>query len=388
MEGHDNLGGVRLVKAALLYADRVRLYSLMSSMLSMVLRQRDFTPKQQLELVEMVAPHITSEKDAEQMLAFLREYKEGFPNRPRWERRVLRKRFPKLLSKHWRSVKETAVSLAKEAKADSIECAVHSGILELHTFEGTDDDRTALEFIADCITTASKSPLLESRLPKTSERDARMLREFVDGVCNAVSDGSTHPLFDTETSELVRESIQKERIAVSEPDIDRGKNSGLAGHLLERLPLFDQASVDEILDIRRKLDKPLTRFRGAIVRFADGIRSASWDRDFHSEAEKVFYRDVGPAVLDIEDAVKSNRLLASILRRFVDKSLVLPAGSLFSLVISKLSSLPEEVALSLGVGISSTAVVYDAYREWQREKQATEQNQLFFYYQAQERLSG
>jgi hypothetical protein len=103
----------------------------------------------------------------------------------------------------------------------------------------------------------------------------------------------------------------------------------LAGHLLARLPSFEQASIDEIIDIRTELDNPLTRFRGAVIKFSDQIRSASWDQDFTSDAETVFHKEVKPSVLEIEEAIKSNRYLDSLLRKFVDKPLVLPLHSLY-----------------------------------------------------------
>jgi len=378
---------LRLVRAALLYADRVKLYSLTASLLFMVLRQREFSPDQQLKLLETVVPYLVSEQDARGIQAFLAEYKHGFPDRSRHQRRALQKQFPRFLAQKWKTVEEAALKLAKQAKADSIERAVQSDLLELHTFEGTDRDQVVLEFIGDCIASATKSPLVKSRLPEMQERDRKIITEFVEGVCGAVSDGSTYPLFDTQTSELVRESIQEGRLAVSESDIERGKHSGLAANLLERLPLFDQASVDEILDIRRELERPLVRFRAALIQFSEEIRSAPWDEDFPKEAEKVFYRDVGPAILDIEDEANSNKLLVSVLRRFADKSVVLPVGSIFSLAISQLSSLPSDIAFSLGIGIPSLAIVYDAYREWRQKGRMIERNHLFFYYKARKRLS-
>ncbi len=379
---------LRLVKAGLLYADRVKLYSLTASMMRMVLRLGDIAPKQQLEFLQKVIPYITSKKDAKELLAFLRRYKKSLRNKhPSRDELALRAQLQKLVAEQWSNVRKTAIEMEKKAGVDSMDRAVQSGLLELHTFEGTDNDEMVLEFMTDCIAGASQSPLLTHRVSEMSKRNDNMIREFVEGVSRAVSDGSTYPLFDDLTRELVKASIDEEQIAVSESAVHRGRHSGLAGHLLERLPLFDQASVDEILDIRRELDKPLTRFRGAMIKFSEEIKSAYWDEDFSSDAEKVFYRDVKPAILDIEEAVKSNNYLAALLRKFVDKPVVVPAGSVFSVLMSQLSSLPDEVALSLGIGISSAAIVFDAYKDWKQKKQAIEQNHLFFYYQAQKRLS-
>ena len=66
--------------------------------------------------------------------------------------------------------------------------------------------------------------------------------------------------------------------------------------LLRRLPLFEDAPVDEILSIRRELDGSLIRFRDAVARFSDGMRAAGWDPEFVDDAEDVFVREVEPAV--------------------------------------------------------------------------------------------
>ncbi|WP_164907508.1 hypothetical protein [Clostridium septicum] len=46
------------------------------------------------------------------------------------------------------------------------------------------------------------------------------------------------------------------------------KNANVASDLILRLPVFENASVDEIIDIRRELDKYVNNFRGAIVDYS------------------------------------------------------------------------------------------------------------------------
>ena len=90
--------------------------------------------------------------------------------------------------------------------------------------------------------------------------------------------------------------------------------------------------------------------------------------------------------MDIEEQVKSNKFLATLIRKVVEKPTVLPTGSLLSMAISHFSSLPKELAASLGVGVASASLIYDAYDEWTKKKQATEKNQLYFYYGLGKRL--
>jgi hypothetical protein len=380
---------LRLVKAALLYADHTKLYSLTASMMQMISRLGDSSLKQQLDLFEMVVPYLAPEDSAAELLAGLERYKRLVRQRTIRNRRdqLFKTGFQRILAKYSDDIKDKATELARDAGIDSINLAVESGLLELHTFKGTDDERTILRFTADSVGRASGSPVWALRASESSALDDEIIWEFVERVSSAVSNGLTYPLFDGKTSDLVQALVREKHIDISDSDVDRGKHSGLAGHLLQRLPLFDQASIDEILDIRQELDRPLVRFRGAIVKFSQDIESAHWDKDFASDAEQVFYRDVAPAILDIEEAVKSNRLLTVILRRFVDKPMTLVQGSLLSIVLSQVSQLPEEIVLGLGVAASSAAVVYDAYREWEEKRKEVEKNQLYFYHQAQKRLS-
>ena len=379
---------LRLVKAALLYADRTTLYSLKSSVIMMVLRAGDFSPKHQLAFLETVIPYISTKDQSRSLSSGLEKYKRIIRiKHPSRQELLFRRQLENTISEQWGNFRAIALKIAAESHIESIERAVQSGLLDLPSFEGTDTNETVVEFMADCVAKASGSPLLPLRSPMMDSHDNKLIGEFVENVSGAVSDGSTYPLFDAQTSELISAGIRANKISVSESGISRGKQVGLAGHLLERLPLFEQATVDEILDIRKELDKPLIRFRKAMIESSESIKSASWDEDFPPEAEMVFHRDVRPAVLDLEEQVKSNSLLTSLLRKFADKPVILPAGSIFSVVMSNLSSLPQEIAFSLGIGVASAAIVYDAYNDWKQKKQVVEQNLLYFYYQSEKRLS-
>jgi hypothetical protein len=157
--------------------------------------------------------------------------------------------------------------------------------------------------------------------------------------------------------------------------------------LFERLPLFDQATVNEILDIRRELETPLTRFRSSIIRFSDSIRTAAWDEDFSFEADQIFQRDVQPAVLDLEEAVKTNKYLIALLRKVVDKPLTIPSASALGILMSKLSALPDIASQAFGLASASGLLAYDAYKDWLKDKRKIEENQLYFYYKAGTLLS-
>ncbi len=379
---------LRLVKAALLYADVTTLYSLTCSSILMVLRAGELGIKHKLNLIEKVVPYLSGGKDTKKTISSLKDYRKKIRIKHP-DKRLLsdRKRIEDGFEQHWQGIKHSVLELAKQSHIASLEPAFQSGLLRLHTFEGADSDDAVVDFMADCVIRASGSPLLAAQASDIDNRGNKIITEFVNCISDAVSDRSTYPLFDHQISELVSAGIQAKKIVVSESGVDRAKQVGLAGQLLQSLPLFDQATIDEIIDIRRELDKSLVRFRKAMIEFSDDIKSASWDDDFPYDAESVFHKEVRPAILDIEEAVKSNNLLVSLIKKFADEPLVLPAGSMFSIAISTFASLPQEISASLGIGIPAAAIVFDAYDEWKKKNQTIESNLLYFYYRAQKRLS-
>ena len=375
---------INLVKAALLYADKVKLYSLKTSAISMASRIGDLPINSRFTFLERVIPFLTAPDGGTSLLSRLAEYKKLLSKKHLGSREIIaKKQLERFFEDNWTEIKKTAKNFIDLSQIEQLNLATQTGILELHKFQNTDQDRATIDFMVESVAAARAQ---FNQKTKISSQDESWIQEFAENICEAVSDGSTYPLFDELTRELVNKGIKEQIIDVSKSGIDRGKQVGLASQLFERLPLFEQASVDEILDIRKELEKPLVRFRSAIIRFSEDIKSASWDKDFAPEAEKVFYREVELAILEIEDATKSNQFLTSMVRKFVDKPLILTTGSVLSIALSQIPTLPHEIAVSLGISFSSAAIIYDAYDEWKKKKQAIEQNLLYFYYKTRQHL--
>jgi hypothetical protein len=351
---------LQVLKAALLYADKVKLCSLTTSMLLSMLAIRDLKPVQQIALLESLVPIIVPDPvEASDQLASLQTLRQLCTKRNLNKQELLQRAqaMPRL-ARHWNEIRVIINDMLVKAGMGSLLDIAQTGALEVHFFG-----------------TSGKSD------------NGSMVQEYLEVLTSAISDGSTYPLFDAQAGDLIRLGLKEGKIAVSEAGVTRGKHSGLAAHLIERLPLFEDASVDEILDIRRELEVPLVRFRSGIIKFAGDIKTASWDEDFPFEADQVFLRDVEPAILDIEEAVRSNNYLGMLTRKFADKPLAVPGGSALAMLMSHWSDIPGVVAQAIGVGAASALVAFDAYKDWQEQHQTTEQNQLYFYYKAGRLLS-
>ena len=201
-----------------------------------------------------------------------------------------------------------------------------------------------------------------------------------------MTDSTTHPLFDDGTGSIVKLGIEVGLISPTATRVAQAKQTQLAANVLNRLPLFDDASMNEILDVRRELEGHLVRFRSAIMKYADMIKIASWDSEFSAEAEEVFHREIEAAVLDIEGAVRTNPSLLELATR---KLVGAPAlsTSVFSFIVAQLTSLTTITNLAMAASVGASTAVYDAFKESQKAQRAVEQNQLYFYYRAGELLT-
>lgn len=343
---------LRMVKAALLYGDAAKLCSPTSSIMLQVLVLGELKTKQQLEFLESIAPQLT--KDVEQVTRVQQAInvyrqlnrKSGTGKRLNQAELKLQMMLKQGFTEQWVGVKEIVNKMAEEAGAAGLIRALQSGLLELHPFNDWEGDG--------------------------------VVKEFWSVVSGAVLDGTTYPLFDQPTGDLVRAGIKEGIVEVSDAARARAQHSALAGHLLERLPLFDEATIDEILDVRRELDKPLVRFRSAMIKFSEDMKSAAWDADFQDDVATIFYRDVAPAILDIEEQVKSNKQLLPLANKLLGD---LGTGTLVAILVSQ-AQVPDVLAQALGVGVGGLRVAQNVRDTWKEKQSKVEQNQLFFYYRA------
>ena len=364
-----------LVKVALLYADRARLFS---PGVSAIMHTRGLenlkTPQQRRGwLVDYFTMQILSNPYKSPIAHLL-------PNLGMLARskdtdravigRVVKNNLHRILGDDfdfgdddWEQRAREMWGIGEHAGADGLVEARDAGLLEIHRFE---EDEAA------------------GWADSGADRRAAKTLSFVRLIAAAMTDGNTHPLFDDQAGTVAR-TLTEEGAALPEDRLLAGKKSALAADLIGRLPTFEAAPVGQVLEVRRELERPLVSFRGAVSGFAEEIRGAGWDPGFPAEAEHVFVKRVEPAVVEIEEAIESNadlRVLASKLFRPKEIGRGLGVG------IASLSVVPDVVSLLLGVGVTAGSTIRETYKEHVAYKEALEANQMFFYHRAGERLGG
>lgn len=351
---------VRLLKAALLYADRVTLCSTRSSMYMRGLRFRDLTFDEQLHALPDLIKTVATPAEASLMRAAIAEYTRlsSAGRRTRAEAHKCQHFRDGLIAQFSKLVARTS-ELATEDGAAGLLDALGSGLVQLHP------------------------------LNPTAPVDV-MVDEFIAAMSGAITSGTSYPLLDDATGRLIDAMVREGMLDVTEGARLRGKSAHLAAMLFNRLPLFETVPVDELLDVRRALDGPLTRFRGALLKLSDTLQAAPWDAEFPADAELLITRDIAPAVEDINAAVRENRLATALVRNAAERPAGVASGTVLgaslSLLVSQTTALPAVIATALASTVGVGLAVQAGYEQW-REKQATvERQELYFYYRVGQAL--
>ena len=213
---------------------------------------------------------------------------------------------------------------------------------------------------------------------------AAVARDAYASRVDAALAGLAVPLLDGATLD----GLRQRRAGVAEPAAGswRAREGGLVADWLPRLPLFDRATLDETLDIRCELAPHVGRFRAAVVDFAEAVELAAWAPGFPREAERLFRRDVAPAVADIAAAIAETGPLRALVSRYAERpGLMAPFAPALALGLADPSLGAEIGALAIAGG----AVAANAARAWWGDRdarRAIETNRLFFVYAAGRQL--
>lgn len=343
---------LRMAKAALLYADSVTLCSPTASMLLHLCELESFTLAQKLDFIDEVGPTLASSDCKWSGLHKLKNFLSkvsGTPTERHFRRQALRG-----VNEQWVEIRRKIDSMAEESGLSELKEAIESGSLSLSWFSD-----------------------LRSR--------ERVVREFVDTAFDAVGSSNTHPLLDVLSGNIVKLGLQEGSLGIGSASKIRVRNSALASNLLRRLPAFDDVSMGDLLEVRHELCAPLVRFRAALMDYCSSIESLPWEAGFDVEIDTLYHQRVAPAVMEIEEAMKSHGFVKKLLQRIAAKPLVV-GGSVIGMALTQ-SAQWSSVLQVVTAGTVAASVIYDAWSDVSKDKKETSQKQLFFYYAAGKQMA-
>lgn len=345
-----------LVKAALLYADRVTLASpkvaYMASIASFITLDR----RQRIDAMAELMGVLAEGRDAARLYADLRRRRRRLAPRER----VLVAGLEARLDSGGQDMAAKVDELLDDAGAGELAHALELGVLDLH---GLGIDQADQTNFTDTIIGGLADVLAESVGATTR----------------------TFPLFDNDAGNLMRAMVAEGKVA--DVQAARSNEAAAAGRLIAGLDAFPRAAIDDLLDVRRQLEQPLVRFRAALATVTAQFEAAAWEEGFDREVEDLYRQHVAPALLDVQQALEELGALPTLLR--------LASGERVAAVAAGLG-----LAAAAAVGYADLpAIVYGtpgapllaagASEALQRRdvKRSAAQNSFYFLYAADRQLA-
>lgn len=297
-----------LLKAALIYGDKVTLLSPVTTMLLRVEGLQKFSPRDQIELLRRAAPILMPTDEVpvfqaglEEVNDLLRSTERGGSGDQMLLRTVLRQKFAPIQ----RMLSESVQEITDDAGIDQLAHARAKGLLQIENADAGD----SMDLLVSCI--------LSAKLAQSGERNEdshtdRIMEMFVERLSKHLSSGREYLIFDQPMAKLTEDVIREGLFTPAQGPAGRCAQAMIASGLMGRLPTFPTATVDEVIDIRSELATSLTQFRSAMVTISKSFNSAPWETDFEDEVHDAWVENVLPAVESIDASVRDDSSLLSL----------------------------------------------------------------------------
>ena len=211
-------------------------------------------------------------------------------------------------------------------------------------------------------------------------------KEFFEKLSIALCNNS-YPLFDKESNELMRLAVKEGVVELKSPTSIMHKNASVSNSLMCNLPSFDMLGVDEIVDIKREYTSSVVRFRSKTLEFSNKINAIPWDKEFESECQLIYDKEVLPEIIEIGELMSSNSFIKNLgLNLISDKSFLKTTGGLAigiagsGLINSMFNVGKMDTAIMVTGGTYLVNKIASEYQSYKKEKGKIESKDLYFYY--------
>jgi len=378
----------RLVKPALLYADSVTLYSPAASMVNELAGlTRLSTPQEQLavtlQLIQAVPALAEQAGLSDEVLRQVAAFTALDPKTLRVFGRAtgkdesVRKLLEPLegLSDIWGGFDGALKQAREKIGGTELFEAIDRGVVSVAGLSSTTSGVRELADAAAAAAGDAQSGALDD-----------VLWAFVGQTLEALTDGKSFPLLDAQTTGLVRALEREASASPSAENLRRGAEISAAISFMGFLPHFVTLPMDEVLDLRKELDTPLRRFRGAVARMSQDFRSRPIDEGFSADAEDAWRTSVEPALVDIREALAEHNLLNEVASVALGdpRRLVTEAGSVLAASMGGVISMSSIVLAGAMAGLPALDVAGRAIRERERNRREVATNSFYFLHRVGE----
>ncbi len=329
-----------LVKAALLYADRVTLASPIVAMLATVAPFLGLNARERADAVLEIVGKMPGQADVVAAIRSLERKKHKTVDE-HYRLRGLRA----ALQSSGDEMAEVVEGILTKAGVEELGTAVAAGVLDLDPLgfdEGGDSERVV-------------------------QRVTSLLSDVV------APGSTTFPLLDEDTAGLLGAMV-KEGITPA-PSVGHLAQPAIAARWIGEMQAYPFADMTAVLDLREKLKGPLVRYRQAIIAVTDGFRNSPMNEEFGREAGDAYRKNVTPELLHLKELAKDKAVVALLKHAATSDQLAKVTGAALGFVGADQADMPQLIGLAAGAGVSTVGSIVA-----RRQDLAKEQRQSAYFY--------
>jgi hypothetical protein len=369
-----------LLKAALLYGDKVTVLSPVTTMFLRMEELQRFSHREQIELMRRVAPILRPAEEVPAFQAGIEEIDDVLHSTARGGsggQRLLRAGLLQRFAPVQEMLSESVRQITHQAGIDQLARARAMGLLHIESADRGD----AMELLVSCIISAK---LAQSGKRNEDCHTDRIVETFVDRLSRHLSLGREYLIFDEPIANLTDAAIREGLFNPAKGPAGRCAQAMTASGMVGRLPTFPTATLDEVIDIRSELAPSITQFRSAMVTISKSFRSAPWEKDFEDEVHDAWVESVVPAVESIVASVKDNTSLLSLASGITGAANTAFPG--LAIVGTGLVGHLGAVAIA-GGALAGVAPILQAVRDRKKTDSEIRMKPFYFLYAADQALS-
>lgn len=204
-----------------------------------------------------------------------------------------------------------------------------------------------------------------------------------DVLAKVVSPGSTtYPLLDESTNSLVRAMVREGMIPGG--PVATTAEPALAASWIGDMEAFPGAPIEAVLDARAALRNPLVRFRAAVLQVSRDLEATPLDEEWQRTAEEAYREHVAPALLELRQLAEEQKVL-SLLRHATSADALKKVGAAgLGLFGATTADVPAIVGAAVGVAAEVGSAMVGRYQELADRSRA---NAFLFLYEADRELA-
>lgn len=188
-----------------------------------------------------------------------------------------------------------------------------------------------------------------------------------------------YPMFDSLTMDIAK-LMTRNTIT---PGVAKSATAPLARKIFTRLEDFEKASLDEIVDIRKELERDVKRFQYAVAVVSTSLTDIP-EADFDVALDDLYKKEVIPSIRELEDKINGNKYLRQLRRSIYTKSPLI-TGATGGLIMT-LTQHPLDVIGASSLITGSIPAISHSIAQYNKGQEEIRKHKFFFVYSLAKKL--